>query len=280
MKENKFVVPTFGEKQTRKRNIRLDLEYDGQNYCGWQWQPNQHTIEHTVKTAVETMLQHEITLYSSGRTDAGVHAEQHVAHFFSSTQYTPIQFLKGLNSLLPDDIAIYRVMDMPLEWNARHDALVREYRYTYYNHLVPTALHRHRTLWIREPLEVQKMQIAASFLEGKHDFSAFRNTHCEADNPVRKILEVSIRDESPFIHLFVKGHAFLRHQVRTFAGTLLQVGLGRMTPEQVRKILHSRDRSNAGPTLDARGLTLVAVRYEGDEERFAEFERQIQQQRK
>ncbi|RJP20978.1 MAG: tRNA pseudouridine(38-40) synthase TruA [Candidatus Omnitrophota bacterium] len=257
------------------RNIRLDLEYDGQNYCGWQWQPNLPTIEATVKTAVETMLRHEITLYSSGRTDAGVHAEQHVAHFFSDTRLQAIHLLKGLNSLLPDDIVVYRVLDMPIDWRARHDALEREYRYSFYNHIVSSALQRHRTLWIREPLHIEAMRQAAKRLEGNHDFSAFRNIHCDAEHPVRTMLEVSVHDQSPLIHLCVRGHAFLRHQVRTFAGTLLQVGLNKIPPDEIGDILRSKDRKQAGPTLAAHALTLVAVRYEGDEERFFDFQRLI-----
>ncbi len=246
------------------RNIRLDLEYNGQNYCGWQYQPQQPTIEAAVKNAVETMIRHPIVLYSSGRTDAGVHAEQHVAHFFSDTKIEPIHILGGLNSLLPDDIVVYHVMDMPLNWRARWDAVEREYRYTYYNDIAPTALYRDRTYWIRAKLNVENMRRAAQCLIGEHDFSAFRNIHCDANHPVRTIDELSLVEEPPLLRLRVRGNAFLRHQVRIIAGTLLWVGWGKIEPEAVKEILDSKNRDNAGETLAARGLTLVAVRYKDD----------------
>jgi len=255
------------------RNIRLDLEYDGRNYRGWQWQPGLPTIEGIVKTAVETMVRHSIILYSSGRTDAGVHAEQHVAHFFSETALQPIQLMRGLNSLLPKDIVVYRALDMPKDWRARHDALEREYRYSFFRDIAPSVFWRAHALWIRDELDVEAMRAAAGCLVGKHDFSAFRSLHCDADNPVRTILEVSLMDNKPLLHLRVRGHAFLRHQVRTFAGTLLEVGRGKMSPESVQVVLESKDRSRAGPTLPAHGLTLAAVRYAGDEEQFAPMSR-------
>lgn len=255
------------------RNIRLDLEYDGRNYFGWQWQPNQPSIERTLKKAVETLVRHETTIYSSGRTDSGVHAEQHVAHFFSETRLGRSSLLGGLNSLLPHDIVVYRVHDMHLEWSARHDALEREYRYSFYCHPLSSVFFRHWAYWVKKPLDKEAMRAAARHLEGQHDFSAFRSTHCDAENPIRTMHEVSFWEKGDLLHLKVRGHAFLRHQVRTFAGTLLEVGLGRLIPSDILTILQSRDRDKAGPTLPAHGLTLVAVRYEGDAEWCEEKER-------
>jgi tRNA pseudouridine38-40 synthase len=250
------------------RNIRLDLEYDGRNYCGWQWQPSVPTLEREMKRAIETIVGHEITVYSHGRTDAGVHAEQHVMHFYSTTKRTPLELLKGINALLPDDISVYRVFDVPEKWSARHDPFEREYRYTFYNDLVPSALWRHRTLWIRQPLDRAAMQRAAAVLVGRHDFSAFRSLHCDADSPVRLMKSVTLEAQPPFIHLRMCGHAFLRHQVRITAGTILEIGMQRMPAERMEEILLSKDREQAGPTLPGQALTLVAVRYEGDVERF------------
>lgn len=250
------------------RNIRLDLEYDGRNYCGWQWQPNVPSLEATVKKAIETMVGHEITPYSSGRTDAGVHAEQHVVHFFSDTPRTAPQLLRGLNSLLPNDIVVYRVLDMPPDWSARHDAYEREYRYTIYYDVLPSALWREHAYWFGQYLDVEAMQRAARDFEGRHDFSAFRSLHCDAENPVRKIMECRLDSEPPFLHLRVRGHAFLRHQIRTIAGTLLYIGLGKIAPDGIPAIIESKNRRLAGPTLPAQGLTLVAVRYPSDEKQF------------
>ncbi len=257
------------------RNIRLDLEYDGRNYCGWQWQPNQLTIEQTLKEAIEKLLCSKIKLFSSGRTDSGVHAEQHVAHFFSDTTLRHKNLLGGLNSILPDDIAVYRVLDMPHDWSARYDAIEREYRYTFYCNPYPNVFFKPWTYHVKYPIDVEAMRKAAKYLEGEHDFTSFRSTHCDADNPVRTMLELSFRQNGDLLHFVVRGHAFLRHQVRTFAGTLLEVGLGRLDPDAIPGILEAKDRHKAGHTIAAHGLTLVAVRYECDHERFKDEKRPL-----
>jgi len=249
------------------RNIRLDLEYDGRNYFGWQWQPNLPTIEKTVKTAVEKIIQHVIILYSSGRTDTGVHAEQHVAHFFSGTRLDALSLLRGINAVLPPDIAVYSVVDMPLDWRARRDALDREYRYTFFCQPAPSAMFRDYTYWVRDPLDVEAMRAAARYFVGKHDFSAFRSQQCDAEHARREIYELTVQESPPFLHIRVRGTAFLRHQVRTISGTLLEVGKGKRSAEEIPEILQSKDRRRAGPTLPAQGLTLVAVRYAGDDHR-------------
>lgn len=243
------------------RNIRLDVEYDGRNYCGWQWQKGQISLEGTIKHAIEKMVGHEITLYSSGRTDAGVHAEQHVAHFFTESPLSINKFLNGLNALTPWDIAIKRVLEMPLDWSSRYDAVEREYRYTFYNAPVPNVFLQPFTCWVRSSMDIEAMRQGAGYFEGKHDFSAFRSLHCDAENPVRTILECSIIEALPLIHLRVRGHAFLRHQVRIMAGTLRQIGLGWKKPEHIQKQLVSKERDSTDETLFAGGLTLVAVRY-------------------
>ena len=158
------------------RNIRLDLEYDGRNYCGWQWQPQVPTIEYEVKKAVEKSIGHEVTIYTIGRTDAGVHAEQHPVHFFSPTIRKPSELLGGLNAMLPDDIVVYRVFDVPLEWRARKDAREREYRYTFFNDFIHSALWRHRSYWVKSELNIPAMQKAASMLVGRHDFSVSQSS--------------------------------------------------------------------------------------------------------
>ncbi|MBZ0255259.1 tRNA pseudouridine(38-40) synthase TruA [bacterium] len=254
------------------RNIRLDLEYDGTNYCGWQIQPDQPTLEQTIKTAVERIVNHPITLYSSGRTDSGVHAEQHVAHFRSETKLAHDRLLRGVNSLTPDDIAVYCVSDMPLEWSARHDVSQREYCYRIYNDPLPSVVWRKRSLWIRERLDTGAMREAAAILEGRHDFNAFRHLHCDADHAVRTLHHLEIFDERPIIRIRVVGDAFLRHQVRITSGTLLEVGLGKRTPQSIRDVLDSRDRNQAGETLPGCGLTLVSVKYSDEIEQITNIQ--------
>lgn len=247
-----------------ERNIRLDVEYNGRNYQGWQWQPDGKTVERTIKEAVEEVVNHPITMQSCGRTDAGVHAEQHVAHFLSPSTISCFGIMQGINSIVPNDISIYSVSDMPQQWTARHSPYEREYRYTYWCSQARSVHFFNRSYWVFKPLNVERMNQAAQYLIGKHDFSAFRSSHCNAKHPVRYIFECRVIDQTPLVHLKIRGTAFLRHQVRTIAGTLLKVGQGKIPPEYVKEILESKDRNLAAQTLSAHGLTLVAIRYHED----------------
>lgn len=250
--------------QTGARNIRFDLEYDGRGFHGFQWQPDRPTVEGAAKQALETLLQHEVTVYSCGRTDAGVHALQHTAHVFTDNAIPLRNFLRGLNSLLPPGVSAWHAMDMPAGWSARHDPIEREYRYTILNSPFRSALLAPFVLWSRDRLDAGAMAEAARHLAGEHDFSAFRSLHCDADHPVRRLDEATVVHKPPLITLRVRGTAFLRHQVRIMAGTLYEAGRGFIEPAAVRTILESRDRGNAGPTLAAHGLMLTAVRYRED----------------
>jgi tRNA pseudouridine38-40 synthase len=247
-----------------ERNIRLDVEYDGRNYRGWQWQPDGKTIEKSVKNAVETVVNHPVKLLSCGRTDAGVHAEQHVAQFFTTSNASCFGIMQGLNKLLPDDIAVYSVSEMHPKWTARHSPYEREYRYTYWCSQARSVHFFHRSHWVFKNLDVVGMNQAAAYLVGEHDFSAFRSSHCGAEHAVRHIFECRVIDQTPLVHLKIRGTAFLRHQVRTIAGTLLKVGQGKIPPDYMKVILESKDRNLAAQTLSAHGLTLVAVRYHED----------------
>lgn len=249
------------------RTIRIDLEYDGRNYVGWQCQRNGTSIEETVKTTLEGILCHPVTIDSSGRTDAGVHAEQHVIRIRSQSSLEPWSIMRGMNARLPSDIAVYRVMDMPDGWSARRDAIEREYCYRFWVGSAPSVLWGHRCHWLYRKPDFAAMQTAARHLEGRHDFTSFRSIHCSADHPVRTILQIQIVYEEPILALRIRGQAFLRHQVRIIAGTLLEVGQGRHHPDWVAEVLDAKNRDCAGKTISAQGLTLVAVRYPDDEPR-------------
>lgn len=248
------------------RNVRIDIEYDGRNYFGWQLQPQRPTIEGTVREAIESIVNHPITLLSSGRTDAGVHAEQHVGQFQTEVKIPCHNLMRAINSRLPNDIAVYRVIDMPHSWKARYSASARNYRYAFLLSDAPSALWGPRAMWYAQPLDLQAMSRAAAYLVGTHNFEAFRSKKCTADNPERTIVEVSLESQPPLLFLQVKGYAFLRHQVRIMAGTLLEVGQGKRQPEEIQDLLQSGVRESAGDTLPAHGLTLVSVRYPQDEE--------------
>ncbi len=249
------------------RNIRLDIEYDGTNYCGWQFQPHHPSFERTLKEAIERIVNHTIVLYSSGRTDSGVHAEQHVAHFRTESTLPHDNIIRGVNSITPKDILVYAINEMPLDWSARHDAREREYCYRIYNDTFPSVFWRTHSHWIRGPLDIEAMREAAALLEGCHDFTSFRSQHCDADNPARTLRRLELFDERPIIRLRVVGEAFLRHQVRIIAGTLVDVGLGRRKPKSMRDILDAKDRNQAGATLPGCGLTLVSIKYSDEIEK-------------
>ncbi len=246
------------------RNLRLDIEYDGTNYHGWQVQKNAPSVSGAIEETLEQVLRHPVRLNGSGRTDAGVHALGQVANFPTERDIPEENLQRALNSLLPRDIVIRRVVEAPPGFDARRDAVLRYYRYQCFLGEHPSALYRHLTLYVRRPLDVGAMRKAAQHFVGTHDYSAFRSAHCDAKNPVRTVTACEVLDERPFLHIDVKAHAFLRSQVRIMVSTLLEVGEGRRLPDDIPALLASKDRSRAGPTLPAKGLILMEVRYADD----------------
>jgi len=243
------------------RNLRLDIEYDGTNYHGWQVQKNAPSVAGAIEQALEQVLQHPVRLNGSGRTDAGVHALGQVANFLTEHTIPEENLQRALNSLLPRDIVIRRVVEASPGFDARRDAVLRCYRYQCFLGEHPSALYRHLTLYVRRPLDIEAMRRAAKYFVGTYDFSALRSAHCDAKGPVRTVTACEVLDERPFLYIDVKAHAFLRSQVRIMAGTLLEVGQGRRPPDDIPAILASKDRKRAGPTLPAKGLILMEVRY-------------------
>jgi len=244
--------------------FRLDLRYDGTDFCGWQIQKDQRSVEEVLVNAIHTILREGPTLHVAGRTDAGVHAEHQVAQFAADTNLTCDELCRAINSCLPQDIAVTGVREVPEDWDARRDARRRTYRYSILNAPHRDPLLRRTTYWVPQPLDTEAMSCAAQVFAGEHDFSAFRSIHCDATNPVRRITGVALLRDGNRIDFWIEGHAFLRHMVRTMVGTLIEVGRGKMQPADVRSILENRDRSRAGPTAPPHGLTLVRITYAGE----------------
>ncbi|MFH1744185.1 MAG: tRNA pseudouridine(38-40) synthase TruA [bacterium] len=244
-----------------QRKYRLDLRYDGTDFCGWQVQKNQRSVESVLLKAIHTILPDRPSLHVAGRTDAGVHAEHQVAQFLADTAMSCEELYRGINSCLPHDVAVTSIREVPSEWNARRDALRRTYRYSILNSRQRDPLLHRTTYWVSRPLDTQAMSQAAEVFVGEHDFSAFRSIRCDATNPVRRITATALLQDGDHIHFWIEGYAFLRHMVRTMAGTLIEVGRGKLSPGDVRSILEGRDRSAAGPTAPAHALTLVRVTY-------------------
>ncbi len=245
-----------------EKKFKLIIEYDGTAYHGWQRQKSDRSIQAEIEKALSVMTRQVVILAASGRTDAGVHALGQVAHFACETAIQPEDFRRGLNSLLPDDIVINTCESVPDTFHARYDAKRKTYRYRILNRAVPTAVDRRFVWHIRKALQVDAMQVAANHVVGQHDFKAFEGTGSPRTSTVRTILRTDLKKETGGYLIFeVAGDGFLRYMVRNIVGTLVEVGRGKITPEEFRAILESKDREQAGATAPPQGLFLLAVDY-------------------
>ncbi|GAM10985.1 tRNA pseudouridine synthase A [Geobacter sp. OR-1] len=243
------------------RNILLTIEYDGTNYAGWQVQPNGIAIQQVVETALASLLKETVRLHSSGRTDAGVHALAMPASF-TTTRTIPLKaFTAGLNSFLPPDIAVREAIEVTPEFHPRREATEKHYRYSIHVSPNRAPLARLYSWHLRGPLDIDAMKRGAAYFAGEHDFAAFRATGCAAKTTVRVVNSVTISADGELLLIDVQGVGFLRNMVRIMAGTLVEIGLGRRSPESVRELLLSPARSAAGATAPAHGLTLVRVSF-------------------
>jgi tRNA pseudouridine38-40 synthase len=241
---------------------RLTIEYDGTGLCGWQRQANGPSVQQALETAVEKFCGERVTVFGAGRTDAGVHALGQTAHLDLARETTGEVLRGALNHhLRPLAISILAAERAPADFDARLSAMLRVYRYHILNRRAPPALGRGRVWHVAPPLAVEAMQQGARHLLGRHDFSTFRDSLCQAKSPVRTLdgLEVSRVGEE--IRIKAWARSFLHRQVRNMAGTLQLVGLGRWPPEAVAAALAARDRRAGGPTAPPQGLFLVEIRY-------------------
>lgn len=250
-------VPPHG-----KKNFKLIIEYDGGQYHGWQRQDGCATIQETIENRISLMTGAPVTLIASGRTDAGVHALGQTANFHSDTSISPDVLQKGLNSLLPDDIVIRKLEEVPAAFHARYDAKRKTYRYHFLNTPFPSAIGRKYHWHIRRPLDLGAMARAARFLAGAHDFKSFEGTGSPRSSTIRTVYESHI-EEKPLgeITFTITADGFLRFMVRNIVGTLALIGLGKLMPEEIEEIFLARDRRRAGNTAPAHGLFLMEVIY-------------------
>ena len=245
--------------------IALGLEYDGTDFVGWQIQRTGRSVEGTLAAAVSFVAGEPVNVHGSGRTDAGVHALQQIAHFDVRASRSPRQWLLGINSNLPPDVAIRWVQEVPEDFDARRSAVSRRYRYTVLQQGPRPALLRRRAWWLRQPLDCSAMTVAATALLGEHDFSAFRGAGCQAKSPMRRLTAVSIakrpHGEGTLLTFEFTANAFLQHMVRNLVGTLVAIGGGELAATAAGAILEKRDRRQAGVTAPPEGLALVEVLY-------------------
>ncbi len=244
------------------RRIRLVLEYDGTDYCGWQRQDNGLAVQQVLEEKLGEMTGEAVSVRGAGRTDAGVHAEGQVAAFSTETRIPVKGFHLGLNALLPRDIAVVAADEVPADFDPLRHARGKLYRYRIWNARSPSPL-RARTAWhLPVPLDADAMQAAAAPLVGKHDFRAFRAADCERTNTVRLMRRLAVARSGDEVTVEAEATAFLKNMVRILVGTLADAGRGRCTPADVAAVLAGADRRRAGPTAPPHGLALVRVDYE------------------
>ncbi len=242
--------------------FKMIIEYDGSAFCGWQIQNDAPTIQAAIENTLQRMTGQRIRVTASGRTDAGVHALGQVAGFRCDTRLSAMQLHKGLNSLLTPDIVIHSLTPVAVSFHPRFDALSKIYRYHILNRPLPKAIGRQYVWHLRRPLDVAAMQRAAGHLVGTHDFKAFEGAGSPRKTTVRRVMKASVAwTDGDRLVFEIEADGFLRFMVRNIVGTLVDVGLGRRSADDFKRILSSRERELAGPTAPPQGLFLVQVKY-------------------
>ena len=242
--------------------IALGLEYDGSRFLGWQTQPGGGTVQDTLQSALAVIAGMPVGVTCAGRTDRGVHALEQVVHFDVGVTRPESAWVRGVNAVLPESIAVQWAREVPAQFHARYAARARTYRYVLFNRAVRPALAARHAGWFHAALDVAAMRAGARHFLGEQDFSAFRSAECQAATPVRTLHSLEIEARGERIDFVLRANAFLHHMVRNIVGTLIHVGAGRQPPDWVGEVLRSRERARAAPTFAAEGLYLERVEYE------------------
>ena len=243
------------------RNIKLIIEYNGKGFNGWQKQPNKLNIQGEIERAIGELTNEEINLIASGRTDAGVHSFGQTANFYTNSKIPIEKFAIAINSKLKKTIVIKSAEEVDEKFHSRYSVHNKRYRYIINNSEQGTAIYKDLEYHMSVKLNVDKMKEAIKYFEGKHDFSAFKSSGTSSKSSVREIYKAEIIDKDEKIYIELTGNGFLYNMVRIIAGTLVDVGLGKIEPEDIPKIIESKKRENAGKTLPPHGLYLMEVNY-------------------
>lgn len=242
--------------------VKIVLEYDGTDYVGWQVQPNGPSIQAEVERALATLHAAPVRVVAAGRTDAGVHARGQVVSFPVERPLPLTAYVKGMNALLPDDVAVREASLAPDGFDARRDARGKRYRYRIENLATRAPLSRRQAWQIFRPLDVAAMRAAAALLTGRHDFASFQASDCACDHAVRDLARLEVTGEAGgAVEVVAEATAFVKHMVRNLVGTLVEVGLGARPPASMTGLLAARDRTLAGRTAPPQGLVLETVFY-------------------
>jgi len=244
------------------RNFKMVVEYDGSAYRGWQRQKNGLSIQQVLEEAIKKITAQKVSVIGSGRTDAGVHALNQVASFRCATKLPVNSIYRGVNSVLPEDIVVKEMEEVPFEFHAQRDVKSKIYVYKICNQKLRPALGRNYSWFVRFDLDLPKMRQAAKYLLGTHDFSCFCAAGTDVKDRVRTIVDIEIMTgEEGLIEIQVESHGFLKYMVRNIIGTLIEVGRGKRQPEEMKLIIESKNRNIAGATAPACGLFLKEVKY-------------------
>jgi tRNA pseudouridine38-40 synthase len=241
--------------------LALGVEYDGSGFHGWQSQPRAKTIQSTLEIALTRIANEPIHIICAGRTDAKVHATHQVIHFDTQANRKLVAWIAGTNSHLPHSISVQWAAQVESDFHARFSALSRRYHYVIYNYPIRSSLYNSFTNWVREELEVQKMQVAAQSLLGEHDFTSFRSAECQSKSPMRHVFAIDVIRLKRFIIVEIIANSFLHHMVRNIVGALLEIGLGRKPVDWCQELLVAKNRTAASKTALPSGLYLTGVRY-------------------
>ena len=241
---------------------RILVEYDGGPFVGWQAQANGPSVQSALEEAVFRFCGEHVRVQGAGRTDAGVHAEGQVAHLDLAGERQPSVLRDAVNHHLGSQpVSVLAAEEAEPDFHARFSAIGRAYRFRILNRRAPPALDRGRVWHVGTPLDAEAMDLAAKRLLGRHDFSSFRSSECQANSPVRTLDRLDVRREGDEIVLYAEARSFLHHQMRIIAGTLRDAGTGKRTPDDVTAALEAASRPAAGPTAPPHGLCLTRVRY-------------------
>ena len=243
------------------RNIKLTIEYDGTSYGGWQKQKNNRTIQQCIEEAIKLLTGEDVELIGSSRTDAGVHAKGMVANFITNSQIPADKFREAINTKLPDDIGIIKSEEVDRNFHSRYDSKGKTYCYTLVNRYEKVCIGRNYVYQVRDELNYNLMKEAAKYFLGKHDFKAFKTNGSSVKTSVRTINGLELELKGDVIKIFVSADGFLYNMVRIIVGTLIEVGKGKIKPEDIESIIRNGDRSKAGPCVPPNGLVLEKVFY-------------------
>ncbi len=241
-------------------NYKLTIAYDGTEYKGWQYQPDQRTIQETIHRALQVITKKNPKIYGAGRTDAGVHALGQVANFHTKLSIPPDSMKKAINSLLPPDIRILKCEIVEERFNSRFHSKGKVYEYRIYRGEIVSPFHYRYVAHVTNSLDIIAIKEASKFLLGEKDFSSF-TSDSSWKSKVRKIEIIEVNEEEEMLYFKIRGNGFLKYMVRIMVGTLLEVGKGKISTEDFGKIVEAKDRTLAGPTAPPQGLFLLRVLY-------------------